>query len=255
MTPRGRRLIIFSLPITKYPPPTIRRLPRRLTLPYSRLTMDRAPHFRILKGRTCVMPGRYSCGFLALAAALSASGCGGVPDAQAPAASGTSGSMKRVQFVGFDASPPLVSALHQGKLQGLVLQNPLRMGELGVKTMVDYLEKRSIERKVSTGETMATPENMDEPDVQRLLNPLKAENRSDAGTQGGKKWRIEVIPKGTTHEFWKTIHAGALKAADELGNVEVIWQGPVKEDQRSEQINLIQSAVAAGVDGIVLADR
>ncbi len=62
-----------------------------------------------------------------------------------------------------------------------------------------------------------------------------------------------VIPKGTTHEFWKTIHAGALKAAEELGNVEVIWQGPQKEDDRSQQIQYVQSALATGVDAIVLA--
>jgi ribose transport system substrate-binding protein len=68
-----------------------------------------------------------------------------------------------------------------------------------------------------------------------------------------KKWRIIVIPKGTTHEFWKTIHAGTLKAAEELGNVEIIWQGPQKEDDRVLQIQLVQSAIAAGVDGIVLA--
>src|SRR3990172_625039 len=28
---------------------------------------------------------------------------------------------------------------------------------------------------------------------------------------------IAVIPKGTTHEFWKSIHAGAIKAERELG--------------------------------------
>jgi ribose transport system substrate-binding protein len=62
-----------------------------------------------------------------------------------------------------------------------------------------------------------------------------------------------VIPKGTTHEFWKTVHAGAQKAADELGNVEIVWQGPLKEDDRIAQIDLVKSAVASGVDGIVLA--
>ena len=36
---------------------------------------------------------------------------------------------------------------------------------------------------------------------------------------------IAVIPKGTTHEFWKSIHAGAVKASREL-NVEIIWKGP-----------------------------
>jgi ribose transport system substrate-binding protein len=50
-----------------------------------------------------------------------------------------------------------------------------------------------------------------------------------------------------------TIHAGALKAAKDLGNVEVVWQGPQKEDDRTLQIQLVQSAVAARVDGIVLA--
>ena len=62
-----------------------------------------------------------------------------------------------------------------------------------------------------------------------------------------------MIPKGTTHEFWKTLHAGTLKAAAELGNVEVVWHGPQKEDERVQQIQLVQSAIAAGVDGIVLA--
>jgi len=49
-----------------------------------------------------------------------------------------------------------------------------------------------------------------------------------------------------------TIHAGALKAEKELRNVEVVWQGPERDD-RGQQIQLVQSAVAAGVDGIVLA--
>jgi ribose transport system substrate-binding protein len=64
---------------------------------------------------------------------------------------------------------------------------------------------------------------------------------------------VIVIPKGTTHEFWKTLHAGTLEAARELGNVDVIWQGPQKEDDRVMQIQLVQNAVAAGVDGIVIA--
>jgi ribose transport system substrate-binding protein len=63
---------------------------------------------------------------------------------------------------------------------------------------------------------------------------------------------IAVIPKGTTHVFWKSIHAGAKKAGRELG-VEVIWQGPQKEDDREMQINVVQNFVSRGVDAIVLA--
>jgi len=66
------------------------------------------------------------------------------------------------------------------------------------------------------------------------------------------KLRVAVIPKGTTHEFWKAVHAGAEKAAREV-NVEVIWKGPLKEDDRAQQVDLVQSFIAQGVSGIVLA--
>ena len=64
--------------------------------------------------------------------------------------------------------------------------------------------------------------------------------------------RIAVIPKGTTHEFWKSVHAGAVKAAGEAG-VDIVWKGPLKEDDLKSQIDLVQSFVAQGVSGIVLA--
>jgi ribose transport system substrate-binding protein len=69
---------------------------------------------------------------------------------------------------------------------------------------------------------------------------------------GGSRKQIAVIPKGTTHEFWKTIHAGALKAAQERG-VDIIWKGPVKEDDRDEQIKVVENFISQGVDGIALA--
>jgi ribose transport system substrate-binding protein len=61
-----------------------------------------------------------------------------------------------------------------------------------------------------------------------------------------------VIPKGTTHEYWKSVHAGAVKAARELG-VDVVWKGPVREDDRDEQIKVVENFLSRGVDGIVLA--
>lgn len=70
---------------------------------------------------------------------------------------------------------------------------------------------------------------------------------------GGKKLRIAMIPKGTTHEFWRSVHAGAEKAAKELGNVEILWKGPVKEDDRESQISLVQEFLVQKVDGICLA--
>jgi ribose transport system substrate-binding protein len=71
------------------------------------------------------------------------------------------------------------------------------------------------------------------------------------------KYRIAVIPKGTTHVFWKSIHAGAIKAQQELKaagiDVEIIWKGPLKEDDRESQIRVVEDFVTLGVTGIVLA--
>jgi ribose transport system substrate-binding protein len=81
---------------------------------------------------------------------------------------------------------------------------------------------------------------------------------SKSGQQGGKKkLTIAVIPKGTTHEFWKSIQAGSIKAARELSaqgqQVEVIWKGPLREDDREQQIQVVEGFISQGVDGIVLA--
>src|ERR1700748_1245837 len=65
-------------------------------------------------------------------------------------------------------------------------------------------------------------------------------------------YQIAVIPKGTTHEFWKSVHAGAVKAAQEL-DVTLTWKGPIKEDDLKSQIDIVQTMVAQGVSGIVLA--
>lgn len=73
----------------------------------------------------------------------------------------------------------------------------------------------------------------------------------------GDTLRIAVIPKGTTHDFWRSVQAGALQAAEELTAegvpVEVIWKGPLREDDREQQVQVVESFVSQGVDGIVLA--
>ena len=64
--------------------------------------------------------------------------------------------------------------------------------------------------------------------------------------------RIAVIPKGTTHVFWRSIEAGAKAAGDELG-VEIVWKGPLKENDRAQQIAIVEQFVDEGISGIVLA--
>jgi ribose transport system substrate-binding protein len=77
----------------------------------------------------------------------------------------------KVHFVGFDASPKLVKGLVDGHLDGLVLQDPVRMGYLGVKTMVAHLRGQTVDKRIDTGVHLATRENMELPEMKELLSP------------------------------------------------------------------------------------
>lgn len=88
--------------------------------------------------------------------------------------------------------------------------------------------------------------------VAAVALPACARKGSESSAAAAKTLQIAVIPKGTTHEFWKSIHSGAVKAGRELG-VDVIWKGPQKEDDRAQQITVVEDFISRGVDGIVLA--
>lgn len=77
----------------------------------------------------------------------------------------------KIVFVGFDSSPQFVEAMKNDQMHGIVVQNPFAIGELGVKAMIDSLLGKPVERRVDTGVMMITPENMNSPEAQKLLNP------------------------------------------------------------------------------------
>lgn len=79
-----------------------------------------------------------------------------------------------------------------------------------------------------------------------------AKKSEQGGPAAAARLRLAMIPKGTTHEFWKSVHAGGVKAAKEF-DVELIWKGPLKEDDLKSQVDLVQSFVAQRVAGILLA--
>jgi ribose transport system substrate-binding protein len=79
-----------------------------------------------------------------------------------------------------------------------------------------------------------------------------ASSTTQPGAVAASSIRIAVIPKGTTHIYWKTVRLGAEAAAKEL-NVDMVWKGPVKENDRGDQIAIVQQFVTEGVSGIVLA--
>jgi|ERR1051326_627089 ribose transport system substrate-binding protein len=72
------------------------------------------------------------------------------------------------------------------------------------------------------------------------------------GCQTGKKKRIAVIPKGTSHIFWLTVQAGAEAAGQKFG-VEILWNGPPQETDYDRQIQIVDSMLAQRVDGMAVA--
>jgi ribose transport system substrate-binding protein len=79
-----------------------------------------------------------------------------------------------------------------------------------------------------------------------------ATDSSTTAKTDGARLQIAVIPKGATHEYWKSLHEGADKAGKEFG-VDIIWKSSVQEDDREGQIKVVEDFVTKGVSGIVLA--
>jgi ribose transport system substrate-binding protein len=77
----------------------------------------------------------------------------------------------KVKMIGFDAGSQSVLDMKHGDVQGLVVQNPLLMGYLGVMTAVKHLRGEKVERRIDTGVVLVTPENMNQPEIQQLLHP------------------------------------------------------------------------------------
>ena len=81
------------------------------------------------------------------------------------------GKAGKIVFVGFDVTEMLMEAMRNGQLHGVVVQNPFRMGYLGVKTMVEDLLGKLVDKRVETGVILVTPDQLDDPEIQALLRP------------------------------------------------------------------------------------
>lgn len=78
-------------------------------------------------------------------------------------------------------------------------------------------------------------------------------NQGASGAPPAAQLRIAVVPKGTTHDFWKSVHAGAKRAEHELEGVKITFQGPEREDDRAQQVALVENLIASKYDAIVIA--
>ena len=77
----------------------------------------------------------------------------------------------QIKFIGFDSSPPLLEGLQNKELQGLVVQNPFKMGYLGIKTMMQHLRGEPVEKEIDTGVTLVTNENLGDAEIMEILFP------------------------------------------------------------------------------------
>ena len=77
----------------------------------------------------------------------------------------------KVAFVGFDSSEPLLEGLNAGEIDGLVVQDPFKMGYISVKTMFKHLNGQSVDKIVDTGVTFVSKENMTQPEIIDLVSP------------------------------------------------------------------------------------
>lgn len=92
-----------------------------------------------------------------------------------------------------------------------------------------------------------------------LLAVLGCLALSGCGGKPAYKYRIAVIPKGLTHEHWQSVERGANRAAVDLKEqgiaVEILWNGPRKESDAQQQIDLVDLQTRMGIQGLVLAPQ
>lgn len=88
--------------------------------------------------------------------------------------------------------------------------------------------------------------------MKRIIVIVTLVMMAGCGDSAPQRTTIAVIPKGTSHAFWQSVHAGARRAAREL-DVDIVWRGPLREDDRDSQVTEVENAVARRVSGIALA--
>ena len=67
------------------------------------------------------------------------------------------------------------------------------------------------------------------------------------------KYKIVIIPKGSTQYFWKAVQTGVNAEAKTLKDIEVIWKAPTIESDKKEQISIVENCIQEGVSGIILS--
>jgi len=78
----------------------------------------------------------------------------------------------KIHIVGYDTSDPIVQALHDGKLEGNIVQYPYGEGQKGIETLVKAVNGDSVPRNQTAPFVVATPDNVDTAKVQKYIYKL-----------------------------------------------------------------------------------
>jgi ribose transport system substrate-binding protein len=77
----------------------------------------------------------------------------------------------QVRMVAFDANEQLISDLRERHIDALIVQDPFRMGYESVKAVGEKLNGQEPPREIDSGVALVTREDLEKPDVVRLLYP------------------------------------------------------------------------------------
>ena len=79
---------------------------------------------------------------------------------------------EKVKIITFDSTSEELELLQEGIIQATIIQNPFSIGYLGVKSAVEALEGKRVQKRVETGIKAIDLSNMFWSDNQKLLFPF-----------------------------------------------------------------------------------
>ena len=156
-----------------------------------------------------------------------------------------------IPFVGFDANPAMLAALSQEKMAGIVLQDPVGLGREAVRAAHDHLTGKTVPKQITTPHRLVTAATLKDEELNAFLYPERFTGRSFQPDE--PRFIVGVIPKGLTHEFWQSVHAGAEQAAREAGDARIRFEAPVLEQDIDGQIAIVREMISDGVSAICLS--
>jgi len=83
------------------------------------------------------------------------------------------GMIGKIKHIGFDATNQTIDAMKKGITNAIVTQVPFKMGYLAVQSAYYANQGKTLPAITDTGVALVTMENLNSPEIQKILNPLK----------------------------------------------------------------------------------